>query len=155
MFSKLIRISALCFTGFLASQFAIARTTPNFPTTMARGTKSSSLDGVWLGTLGSGANVLHGRLDIKTDDAGQPNCTLYSLDQGNQPMPCANVKLNGKQFSFDVPVVKGHWAGTVSANRKNLMGTWNQGSPQPLNWSRQAPSAQHETSSRAPDAKSK
>lgn len=128
MLSRQLSISTLCFISIFAGQVFLAQAKPNtaHATSPQHSAKKSSLDGVWLGTLDAGTNILHLRLDIKTDDAGQQNVTLYSLDQGNKPIPCANVQLNGKHLSFDVPVVKGHWAGTVSTNRTNLIGTWNQ-----------------------------
>lgn len=139
MYSRKFSISTLCFISLFASQFALAQVKPNtaHTTPSQHSAKKSSVDGVWLGTLHTGTQVLHGRLEIRSDNADQLQCTLYSLDQGPQPLPCTNVKLNGRSFSFDVPSVQGHWTGHLSANKKTLSGTWNQGTPHPLDWSRQ------------------
>lgn len=97
----------------------------------------SPLDGIWLGTLTAGPQSLRIQLHVKSD-TGKASCTLDSLDQGAAGLPCENAKLNDKQFSFDVPVVHGHWNGTLSPDGNELNGTWSQGMPLPLNFKRQA-----------------
>jgi len=52
-------------------------------------------------------------------------------------MECANVQFAAGNFSFDVPVVHGHWEGKLASDGSALAGTWNQGSPLPLNFARQ------------------
>jgi CubicO group peptidase (beta-lactamase class C family) len=100
--------------------------------------KGSPADGIWLGTLTAGPQSLRIQLHITSDSAGTEHCTLDSLDQGAAGLPCENVKLNGTNFSFDVPVVHGRWSGTLSADHNDLNGSWSQGTPLPLNFKRQA-----------------
>jgi len=50
---------------------------------------------------------------------------------------CANVVSSSNDFSFDVPVVRGHWIGKLSADGNDLAGTWSQSSTLPLNFTRQ------------------
>ena len=54
-------------------------------------------------------------------------------------MPCTDFHVNGQSLGFDVPMVHGTWVGFVSGDGTSLSGTWNQGSPVPLNLTRIAP----------------
>jgi CubicO group peptidase (beta-lactamase class C family) len=96
------------------------------------------VDGIWLGTLTAGPQSLRIQLHVTIDSGGTEHCTLDSLDQGAAGLPCENVRLNGKKFSFDVPVVHGHWTGTLSTDDNDLNKTWSQGRALPLNFKRQA-----------------
>src|SRR5271165_1075729 len=98
----------------------------------------SVVDGIWLGTLGAGSHSLRIQLHVKSDASGKESCSADSLDQGAMGLECAHVLLEGNKFSYDVPIVSGHWSGTLSADGKTLTGTWNQGQPLPLNFERQA-----------------
>jgi serine-type D-Ala-D-Ala carboxypeptidase/endopeptidase len=99
--------------------------------------KPAPVDGIWLGTLSAGGAALRIQMQVKSDRAGKQYCSLDSLDQGAMGLPCENVQLNGDHFSFEVPTVKGHWAGTLADNRKALDGTWSQGQDLPLRFTRQ------------------
>jgi CubicO group peptidase (beta-lactamase class C family) len=100
--------------------------------------KPSRVDGIWLGTLIAGSQSLRIQLHVKSDNSGHLFCTGDSLDQHAMGLECANVVFTGDDFSFDVPVVHGHWAGKLSADGNSLAGTWNQGSSVDLNFTRQA-----------------
>ena len=101
--------------------------------------KPSHVDGIWLGTLQIPSSAaLRIQLHVKSDSAGNEYCTLDSLDQDAGGLPCANVIFKGSNFSFDVPPVKGRWAGTVSTDGNTLTGTWTQNDSLPLNLTRQA-----------------
>jgi len=99
--------------------------------------KPSRVDGIWLGTLQAGSISLRIQLHVKSDSGGREYCTNDSLDQHAMGLECANVVFSGNDFSFDVPVVHGHWSGKLSADGNALAGTWSQGSPLPLNFARQ------------------
>jgi len=88
--------------------------------------------GDYLGTLGP----LHLRLHLKLDASGALSGTMDSPDQGANGLACADIKLQGEALSFSVPIVHGSWKGTVSADGGTLTGTWEQGSPMPLAFSR-------------------
>lgn len=138
MFSRKLSIAALCCLSFFLGRTAFAQAKPDASGSHQPAAKAS-LDGVWLGELHADSQVLHLRLTIKTD-AGEAHYTLYSLDQGATPVPCANVKLDGRSLSFEVPPVNGRWIGKVSADKKTLSGTWTQGgqvAPLPLDFARQ------------------
>jgi serine-type D-Ala-D-Ala carboxypeptidase/endopeptidase len=99
--------------------------------------KPSRVDGIWLGTLQAGSISLRIQLHVKSDSAGREYCTNDSLDQHAMGLECANVLFSSNDFSFDVPVVHGHWSGKLSADGNALAGTWSQSSSLPLNFSRQ------------------
>jgi CubicO group peptidase (beta-lactamase class C family) len=100
-------------------------------------TKASPVDGIWLGTL-PGAQPLRIQLVVANDGQGQEHCSLDSIDQGSFNITCTNVVYAGRQLSFDIPAVHGHWAGELSADQNTLTGHWSQGTPAPLNFERQA-----------------
>jgi CubicO group peptidase (beta-lactamase class C family) len=113
------------------------------PLTFARDTfvaaaKPSRVDGIWLGTLVAGSTSLRVQVRVKSDSTGKEYCTNDSLDQQAAGMECANVVFAGDDFSFDVPVVQGHYSGKLSADNNTLTGTWSQGTPLPLNMTRQS-----------------
>jgi len=108
-----------------------------FPTaaiTAVSGQAKPELAGDYLGTLGP----LHVRLHLKVDATGTLGGTMDSPDQGATGLSCADFKLEGDALSFIVPIVHGTWKGTVSADARTLTGTWDQGSPSPLVFTRDA-----------------
>lgn len=112
------------------------------PLTFARDTfvpakKPSAVDGIWLGTLQAGATSLRAQLHVKSNNEGHEFCSFDSIDQHAMGLECDHVAVSGTDFSFDVPVVHGHWSGKLSADGNSLAGTWSQGSPLPLNFTRQ------------------
>src|ERR1035438_6027612 len=100
--------------------------------------KPSPVDGIWLGTLQVGSTPLRLQLSVKSDTAGREFCAMDSLDQHAMGLECAKVVLSANDFSFDVPAVHGNWKGTLSADGNILSGVWSQGSPLPLNLTRQS-----------------
>ena len=92
-----------------------------------------SIAGDYAGVL---AGALHLKLHITAAPDGSLSGTLDSVDQGATGIPCADFRLDGNTLSFGVPSVKGSWKGTVSADGTTLSGTWNQGSPMALNFTR-------------------
>src|SRR5271165_4460292 len=71
--------------------------------------KPSAVDGIWLGTLKAGPQSLRIQLHVNSDASGKESCSADSLDQGAMGLECAHVLLEGNKFSYDVPVVSGHW----------------------------------------------
>jgi serine-type D-Ala-D-Ala carboxypeptidase/endopeptidase len=97
---------------------------------------SPPVEGFWLGTLHAPAVTLRIQLTVKTEGGGLA-CSLDSLDQDSFGLPCANIIYSNGAFSFDIPVVKGHWNGSISEDAKTLTGKWNQGGEAPLDFERQ------------------
>ncbi len=82
---------------------------------------------------------LHLKLHLKTGGNGAVEGTLDSVDQGAMGLGCANVRLVGKELTFEVPSVRGKWHGTVSDDGATLDGSWSQGSEMPLVFRRDEP----------------
>jgi serine-type D-Ala-D-Ala carboxypeptidase/endopeptidase len=97
------------------------------------------VDGIWLGTLDAGGVKLRIQVQVRGDRAGKEHCSLDSLDQGAMGLPCDKEQFdaNRNHFSFEVPVVKGRWSGTLSKDGNELDGTWSQGQNLPLRMTRQ------------------
>ena len=93
--------------------------------------QESRLRGTWTAVLNLGSTHLPLRLDFAT--AGQ--ATLFSIDQGNQP-------IDGKLTADDAGNVRIEFAsiGAVYAGKQSspdrIEGTWQQGGSQPLNFLR-------------------
>jgi serine-type D-Ala-D-Ala carboxypeptidase/endopeptidase len=64
---------------------------------------------------------------VKSDASGHEFCSFDSIDQHAFGLECANVVLSLDKFSFDVPIVSGHWNGKIFAGGKTLSGLWTQG----------------------------
>lgn len=105
---------------------------------IALASKPSPVDGIWLGTLKAGENQLRVQLHLSSDRSGNEIGSLDSLDQGAMGLECKNVRLDGKNLTFDVPLVNGHWTGTLGDNANALDGTWTQVNSLPLRFTRQA-----------------
>lgn len=105
--------------------------------TFQAASKPSAVDGIWLGTLAAGGASLRVQIHVKSDVAGHEYCTLDSLDQHAMGLECANVKFSAPNFSFDVPVVNGHWVGKLSDDDNSLDGTWTQLRSLALNFRRE------------------
>jgi CubicO group peptidase (beta-lactamase class C family) len=100
--------------------------------------KPSAVDGFWLGEIATGGGKLRLQVTVRSDAAGKEYCTVDSLDQHAMGIECGEVVFKNPAFSFEVPLVKGNWKGTLSADGKSLTGNWTQGSSIPLNFLRQA-----------------
>lgn len=98
----------------------------------AQAQAATQISGDYAGTLGP----LHLRLHLKTDASGTLSGAMDSPDQGANGLACADFKVQGESLSFSVPIVHGTWKGTASADGKTLTGTWDQGNPMPLVFTR-------------------
>jgi uncharacterized protein (TIGR03435 family) len=87
--------------------------------------------GDWQGTL-QAQKSLRLILKITKTDKGWSG-TMYSIDQGAQPIKVTSVALDGSTFKFKVDLIGGSYQGTLSADGNSVAGTWTQGpTPQPL-----------------------
>jgi serine-type D-Ala-D-Ala carboxypeptidase/endopeptidase len=100
---------------------------------VASAQQKPNISGDYVGTLGP----LHLKLHLKLDAGGSLTGSLDSPDQGAEGIPCAEFHLGGQTLSFTVPTVHGSWKGTVATDGSSLSGTWTQGNPMPLNFSRE------------------
>ena len=118
-----MNLPIVCFLALLTILAPLSRIAIGQPQPAGQ-TAPSPADGIWLGTLGAGKDALRLQLHLKVGSGG--NCTLDSLDQDAEGIPCGNVQINGNKLSFDVPDVKGKYKGTLSADGKTLTGKWTQ-----------------------------
>ena len=109
---------------------------------LATAAESAAIQGDFMGTLGPLGVKLH----IRSAPDGSLSCTLDSESQGALGLQCANVHHDGQNLSFSVPSVHGSWKGSVDAEGARLTGTWDQGSPMPLNFSKDSAAAPGKTS---------
>ncbi|MDQ2841228.1 MAG: beta-lactamase family protein [Acidobacteriota bacterium] len=100
--------------------------------------KQSPVDGIWLGTLDAGDPKLRIQLHLSSNGGGKEEGSLDSLDQGAMGLVCEGIQFDSNHLSFEVPIVHGHWSGTLSANGGALDGVWSQGKDLPLQFKRQA-----------------
>ena len=103
-----------------------------FTPPLAFAQKKPSIAGDYVGSLGP----LHLKLHLKTGAGGALSGSLDSPDQGASNIECSDFHFDGQSLSFTVLAVNGAWKGTVGKQGAVLTGTWNQGTPVPLNFSR-------------------
>jgi uncharacterized protein (TIGR03435 family) len=69
---------------------------------------------------------------ISISEGDKLKADLYSIDQQTPALPATGVSLSGSTFKMAVPAVNGNFEGKLSADEKNIAGTWTQGMPLPL-----------------------
>jgi serine-type D-Ala-D-Ala carboxypeptidase/endopeptidase len=99
--------------------------------------KPADVVGNWSGALQAGGSLLRLALHVSTDAAGKLSVTFDSLDQNAMGLTGKNAVLKGNSFSFEIPSVSGTYTGTLDGDGKNIRGTWSQGVPLPLVFTRQ------------------
>jgi CubicO group peptidase (beta-lactamase class C family) len=87
----------------------------------ARGQAAGVLTGRWTGALAAGPQRLRLRFEIGADG----RVTLYSLDQGGQPLP-ARLAATEPEVRIEAPSVQGRFEGRL-AGPDRLEGVWIQG----------------------------
>jgi serine-type D-Ala-D-Ala carboxypeptidase/endopeptidase len=100
--------------------------------------KPSAIDGTWLGSVQAGGRTLRAKIQLKSDRAAREFCTFDSVDQRVLGLECTNVKLDGTDFSFEVPQLHGRWKGRLSEDHQTLTGSWTEGGTYALHFSKQA-----------------
>ncbi len=88
--------------------------------------KPSSVDGIWLGQVLIGNQPRRVQVVVKSDSAGREFCTFDDVDDYSTGLQCANIIFDGEAFSFDIPLVGGHWNGKLAADTQSLTGLWSQ-----------------------------
>jgi CubicO group peptidase (beta-lactamase class C family) len=101
--------------------------------TLAGAQSTSAVQGDFAGTLGPLSLKLH----IKAAPDGTLSGTLDSPNQGALGIPCADIRIEGQTLSFKVPAVGGTWKGSIENGGEKLAGTWSQGTPMPLDFTRE------------------
>lgn len=115
------RVLARVFSGLLGIVVAVsAQQKPDF-------------GGEYTGIL---VGMLHVKLHLIAGRNGTLSGTIDNPDQAMLGMQCTNIVINGQALSFNVPMVHGAWVGFLSNDGASLSGTWSQGTPLPLNFTR-------------------
>ncbi len=110
------------------------------PTAPAPGA-TASIAGDWNGSLNAGGATLRLVLHITAAKDGALTGTLDSLDQGAMGIPVTTVTLKDSKLALAVDAVHGSYEGTVKPDGSGIDGTWTQGQPLPLNFTRGAATA--------------
>jgi CubicO group peptidase (beta-lactamase class C family) len=131
--SALLVPSVLLALAALAPRLTFAQTPAD---TFVPSDKPSVIDGVWLGTLKAGEDTLRVQFTIRSDRNGKEYCIADSPDQSAWGIECGEVSWSPPELAIEVPAIKGHYRGKLSADGRELVGVWNQGSPLPFTLTR-------------------
>jgi hypothetical protein len=101
--------------------------------------QAQDIAGDWHGTLDTGQGQLRLVLHITKGDGGSYKATLDSVDQGANGIPVNSVTLKGSKLNLTVDAVNGTYEGDVNADATAIKGTWSQGQPLSLDFTRGAP----------------
>ena len=126
--SFILNRASLLFASMLLVGLGAARTFAQKP---------ADVVGDWSGVLQPSGGSLRLSLHVSTDAAGKLRVTLDSLDQNAMGLTGKDAVLKGNSFSFEIPSVSGTYTGTLDDDGKNISGTWSQGAPLPLVFTRQ------------------
>lgn len=96
----------------------------------------SPIIGDWQGVLNTGGPQLHLVLHITAAKDGALSATLDSVDQAANGIPVSAISLKDGKLSMTVDAVHGTYEGTLSKDSGTIDGTWSQGSPLPLSFTR-------------------
>jgi hypothetical protein len=115
--------------GAIKALFAIVA----FGSLSAYAQDGSALKGDYVGSL-DGRPV---RLHISITSKGTLRGTFDNPVQGKSGMPISDIKLEGSNLSFKVPVAQGSWKGLIQKGGAILAGAWSTvGEPIPLTFQR-------------------
>ena len=103
-------------------------------------TRAQDIVGDWKGTLRAGGAELRLIVHITKADDGSLKATMDSIDQGAKGIPVSSISLKDSKLSFTSAAVHGSYDGTVNEDATEIKGTWSQGTPLPLDFTR-APDA--------------
>jgi len=97
---------------------------------------AQSLADTWQGTLHAGRDL---RTVVKISKAdGGYKAVFYSIDQGGDGFPVTKITLDGNTVKMTLSGI-GTYEGKLSADGKTIDGTWTQGPPLTLNFTRATP----------------
>jgi len=93
-----------------------------------------ALVGTWQGSLMVGPAPVKVGL-VVTSEGGVDRAVLVAVDDDGR-IPVQTVTLTGGAVHLDVPAIRGTYDGMLSTNRQEITGTWSQGMPATLNFTR-------------------
>ena len=122
------KLFSLVATMFLTLAFAHGADTAN------------NLSADWQGILTAGSAKLRLVFKITQATDGGLTATLYSIDQGAQPIPVEKVTREADAIAMHIPLIKGGFKGTLNAAGDTITGEWSQqGNSLPLSIARVGP----------------
>jgi uncharacterized protein (TIGR03435 family) len=83
--------------------------------------------GTWQGTIHTPGGDLRTVVKIDGTSPGALKLTLYSIDQGGQPIPATTVSFQDGVLKYSIQFIDGSYEGKMSADGKSISGTWKQG----------------------------
>jgi pimeloyl-ACP methyl ester carboxylesterase len=117
-------MTAILLRAFL---LALAAISVLAPTRTSAEEKSADIAGTWAGTLDLGAAKLRRVVDFRKKDGGGYTGAMDSPDQGAFGLEIDEVTLDKAALKFAMKKIGGSYAGDVSADGKEIKGTWKQG----------------------------
>lgn len=97
---------------------------------------AQDIGGDWNGTLNTGASELRLVLHVTKNPDGTLKSTIDSVDQGANGIPVTSTTLKDSTLNLKVDAVNGTYDGKVSADGKEIVGTWTQGAGLSLTFQR-------------------
>src|ERR1035441_6556037 len=91
--------------------------------------------GDWKGILRVGADQIHLTLHISAGDNGALKATMDSAEQGASGIQASAIAIKDSKVTFSIDSIHGSYEGNVN-EAGALEGTWSQGQPMPLNFTR-------------------
>lgn len=117
----------------------LKRTAENGPPAGAQAAATAKTPGIagdWQGALHAGGTDLHLILHVSAGSDGKLAATLDSVDQGAMGIPVTSITLDGAKVSMTVDAVHGTYEGMLNDDASAMKGTWSQGMPMELNFTR-------------------
>jgi fermentation-respiration switch protein FrsA (DUF1100 family) len=96
------------------------------------------VEGTWQGTLHAGAISLRIGLHVGRDANGELVSKLDSIDQGAMGLPVHVTTFHEGKLHLELPNLHATFDGTLSADGREIGGTFTQGAPMPLTFRRVA-----------------
>jgi fermentation-respiration switch protein FrsA (DUF1100 family) len=96
----------------------------------------SGVEGTWQGTLDAGAVKLRLGLHVNKNAQGDFSSTLDSIDQSAMGIPVKVTTFSGNVLHLELPVLNATYNGKLSADGKEIIGTFIQGAPLALAFKR-------------------
>ena len=101
---------------------------------------ANNLSADWQGILTAGSAKLRLVFKITQATDGGLTATLYSIDQGAQPIPVEKVTRDADAIAMQIPLIKGGFKGTLNTAGDTITGEWSQqGNSLPLSITRVGP----------------
>jgi uncharacterized protein len=97
---------------------------------------AQDIAGDWKGTLSVGTAELRLVVHITKGDDGTLKATMDSIDQGANGIAISSISLKDSKLTFASEAVHGTYEGTVNKDATEIKGTWSQGTPLPLDFTR-------------------